>query len=500
MTNPLTPEGLTDDQAFDRHRALDAGNFEADTIATVEKGEEVDGGAYYIITGQRGWTFGRFFVPDHIDPPQTGDPYRTYGTLGRPVIGGDLRDQPCWFKTQAEQDAEQAAWAADNDAKKTAWYEKNQERLDAEYAALPEGLRKRIDRFVANCPSPLGWWVEYGGYEMSALKAALAIYEAATQADDPDAAVIAFYEMGWGEQVQRVPVLGELGMAGNQFGYACTVARQMLLPDEDERAKVLEWSHGAMVMLTGCEQYGCIAPPEGLFSDDTDTDEPPADEVAETEAVLNDEAAADAIRDAEAEDSTSGDPWDAAMAEFERKPIGALGKYVRDHTEMVQPGTEGAISVHFFSVKPVREPSLTTFVDKIAACLVEGEGEFTDFDPETLRQGQSYIALGAWIGSQEIALRLLALGDHLGAWQVITPGLLGVSGAEADSMAGMGFVMASGYTPEGMDPSSRYTPKPESECCGNTPHDADCPLVLATAETIAQRMVEHEAKSEGVGG
>jgi hypothetical protein len=202
------------------------------------------------------------------------------------------------------------------------------------------------------------------------------------------------------------------------------------------------------------------------------------------------------------------DGFDKMMADFEATPIGALGKYVREHAVMVEPGTEGGVNVHFFTVGAVNDPKREDLVALIDACLVtdeflasgqKGPGEFADFSPALFAKGHSYIALGGWIGSQEVALLLLGLGDHLDLWQVITPGLRGVTGPEADSMAGMGFVMASGYTPEGMDPASRYSPKPDPECCGNTPHDADCPLVLATAEAIAKRMVENEAKSEGVG-
>lgn len=66
--------------------------------------------------------------------------------------------------------------------------------------------------------------------------------------------------------------------------------------------------------------------------------------------------------------------------------------------------------------------------------------------PERLVGGPSYIEIGAEIGSQEDALRLYALGEVLGLWQVITPERMGITGEEADKLAGAGMVMITGYT------------------------------------------------------
>lgn len=64
-----------------------------------------------------------------------------------------------------------------------------------------------------------------------------------------------------------------------------------------------------------------------------------------------------------------------------------------------------------------------------------------------LKLGPNYIEVGAAIGSQEQALRLFALGKVLGFWDILTPGLFGIEGTEADEMAGAGMVMISGYRP-----------------------------------------------------
>ena len=65
--------------------------------------------------------------------------------------------------------------------------------------------------------------------------------------------------------------------------------------------------------------------------------------------------------------------------------------------------------------------------------------------PDRLADGPSYIEVGGEIGDQGAAFQLFALGEVLGLWQVITPEKLGITGPEARQMAGMGFVMMSGF-------------------------------------------------------
>ena len=67
-------------------------------------------------------------------------------------------------------------------------------------------------------------------------------------------------------------------------------------------------------------------------------------------------------------------------------------------------------------------------------------------DPDTLATGPSYIALGADLGDQGMALCFMALGKALGLWNVITPAFFGMTGTEADNAAGNGFVMITGYS------------------------------------------------------
>ena len=61
-----------------------------------------------------------------------------------------------------------------------------------------------------------------------------------------------------------------------------------------------------------------------------------------------------------------------------------------------------------------------------------------------LKDGPSYIEVGAEIGDQGAAFQLFALGKVLGFWDVITPASLGLEGQDAIDAAGGGYIMCSG--------------------------------------------------------
>lgn len=63
-----------------------------------------------------------------------------------------------------------------------------------------------------------------------------------------------------------------------------------------------------------------------------------------------------------------------------------------------------------------------------------------------LSSGPSYIAIGSVItGDQGLALRLMALGKVLDLWKVITPITLGIPESRAAEIAGLGYIMISGF-------------------------------------------------------
>jgi hypothetical protein len=97
------------------------------------------------------------------------------------------------------------------------------------------------------------------------------------------------------------------------------------------------------------------------------------------------------------------------------------------------------VDVHFMTVGIIPEG------DELKDEFVSALSGYPALD--RLAGGPSYIELGGELGDQGSALRMIALGSHYGLWQAITPALLGLTGPEADQMAGMGLVMMSGYQP-----------------------------------------------------
>ena len=96
--------------------------------------------------------------------------------------------------------------------------------------------------------------------------------------------------------------------------------------------------------------------------------------------------------------------------------------------------------LHFVLIAPTEGlPDPADLVATVRAAL--GEGVHVDLAAEDLSAGPSYIALGAWLGSQDLALMLIGAVELAGISPAITPGILGVSGEAADAMAGSGFVM-----------------------------------------------------------
>lgn len=72
-------------------------------------------------------------------------------------------------------------------------------------------------------------------------------------------------------------------------------------------------------------------------------------------------------------------------------------------------------------------------------------------EPQELKDGPSYITVGARIGDQGAAFCLFALGQVLGLWKVITPRMLGVTGEVARRAAGNGYVLIGSYDVRGHD-------------------------------------------------
>lgn len=103
------------------------------------------------------------------------------------------------------------------------------------------------------------------------------------------------------------------------------------------------------------------------------------------------------------------------------------------------PGAVRA-DVHFVVVAPTEGfPTSDELVATVRAAA--GPGEFQAMSIEDLAGGPSFIPLGAWLGSQDLALMLIGAVELAGIADAITPEALGFEAADAAQMAGNGFVM-----------------------------------------------------------
>ena len=89
--------------------------------------------------------------------------------------------------------------------------------------------------------------------------------------------------------------------------------------------------------------------------------------------------------------------------------------------------------VHFFKVAIKGDPIKEKFIELI-------NEHYPNL--ESLRAGPSYTVTGAELGSQEIGLLFMGLGELLKVWKIITPATLGLPA----EFAGRGYVMCSGYS------------------------------------------------------
>ena len=91
----------------------------------------------------------------------------------------------------------------------------------------------------------------------------------------------------------------------------------------------------------------------------------------------------------------------------------------------------------FFKVAAVKDPDPATF----RRLTAEHRGEFCAVNPLDGKE-HNYMELGGWIGDQGLALMYMGLGNLLGAFDLLTPHLLGdaVPAELKQQMAGMGMV------------------------------------------------------------
>lgn len=143
--------------------------------------------------------------------------------------------------------------------------------------------------------------------------------------------------------------------------------------------------------------------------------------------------------------------------------LSLLTKYVVSHTErgacqcdrcidappdpQAKQPTGHTADLIFFNVRAINEAQPIELIALVKAAALEGE-----YGPINLFDGHEhgYIEIGGWLGSQEIAFRLMGLGSLLGIWKLLTPrSVLGpdLSDEAATMIAGNGFITIQSLTP-----------------------------------------------------
>jgi len=101
-----------------------------------------------------------------------------------------------------------------------------------------------------------------------------------------------------------------------------------------------------------------------------------------------------------------------------------------------KPDPQGhTVDMVFFKV--VKKNGATA--DEFKRLTAEHKGHYGDVNPLDGKE-HNYMELGGWIGDQGLAMQYMALGVLLGEFALLSPAILGFTGAEAQQMAGMGFL------------------------------------------------------------
>ena len=129
--------------------------------------------------------------------------------------------------------------------------------------------------------------------------------------------------------------------------------------------------------------------------------------------------------------------------EVETKDVGG----VQVTTVMAFPEAkegERHADLHFMlASKDESFPTKEELIATVQAAI--GEGEFVTMEAQRLAGGLSYIDLGGWLGSQDLAVRLIGAMELAEIGPAITPATLGITGTQANELAGMGVVMMTPY-------------------------------------------------------
>ena len=178
--------------------------------------------------------------------PRVGQVVSFYGAGEfRPIRGLKIDTEMVFYRTKDEQEELNRQQALNHDFEMRIEFEEERSELDAQYDALPDVFKRRLDKFRTNNPD-FRW--KYEGYEMFVCMEAVKIAEALSE---NAASIRIFAGLSYAEQMRQVELSDD--HSGNTFGMAVHLA--WLYSTDPENVVGL---HGALAPLVGSEEYGCV--------------------------------------------------------------------------------------------------------------------------------------------------------------------------------------------------------------------------------------------------
>lgn len=180
--------------------------------------------------------------------PTVGQTVTLYLFQGSRIQGVDLDGEPLFFKSKANLEAERQEALKRIDAGKTerkikffAELDDPESDFNRRLKSLPKVFQQRFKKFFR-----LGedFW-DLAWYELVACETAMKIAYACKSWQG----IMRFHKMSSDEQKALIPSMDD-GMSGNQFGFACAVAKVYL-----RDSKLVRKVRGAMSPLTGSKPY-----------------------------------------------------------------------------------------------------------------------------------------------------------------------------------------------------------------------------------------------------
>lgn len=179
--------------------------------------------------------------------PKAGMKARFYGKgFGYSVRGLVIDGEVYFYRSQTQQKSHEAMQVAEYRVAQRKKFEENKQRMDAAYNDLPPEFKRRIDRFRRGC---VGFRWQYEDYELMVCTDAVII---GTTLKSPEAVEV-WRKLDY--ESQRAQVAFSEDHSGNSFGCAVMLAYNWL----KDRGSV-EFLHGALTPLVGCDAYGCTHP------------------------------------------------------------------------------------------------------------------------------------------------------------------------------------------------------------------------------------------------